>query len=82
MEQLPRVGVKETIMGPTTYIFRGGVGTMIVRAADLPDCFWVQHCSESLSLAHSSSLWAWMSASRILLTLADDYGRPLWVWVS
>jgi len=31
MEQLPRVGVRETIMGPTTYIFRGGVGTMIVR---------------------------------------------------
>ena len=26
-----RVGVRETIMGPTTYIFRGGVGTMIVR---------------------------------------------------
>ena len=29
-----RAGVRETIMVPTTYIFRGGVGAMIVRAAE------------------------------------------------
>jgi len=35
IEQLPRVGVRETIMVPTTYIFRGGVGAMIVSEPSL-----------------------------------------------